>query len=353
MNKILSNWCSRYLSHPEAVVLLLIGVFSVVIFKTMGQVLVPVITSIVIAYLLFGLLNVLERLRCPHLLATGIVFLLFIGLLLLALLWLLPILWRQMVGLIAEIPMMLSRGQALIFKLHDMFPEMISVGQLEQVVAQITVYLANLGREIVTFSLTSLFGVVTIVVYLILVPLLVFFFLRDGKNIINRIADLLPQKRQVLSDVWQEMHKKIRSYIQGKIFEIVIVAVVTEIAFGILGLRYSILLGALVGLSVVIPYIGMIAVTIPIIIVGFIQWGFTAHFLYLMMVYAVINILDANVLVPLLFSGVMNLHPLAIILAVLIFGNLFGFWGVFFAIPLMTLVVVIVKSWPKVECQLE
>ena len=66
-----------------------------------------------------------------------------------------------------------------------------------------------------------------------------------------------------------------------------------------------------------------------------------------MLVYTVIIIFDANILVPVLFAEVMNLHPLAIILAVLLFGSLFGFWGVFFAIPLMALVNVVIKSWPK------
>ena len=160
---------------------------------------------------------------------------------------------------------------------------------------------------------------------------------------------LLITKRTVLEKVWHELYGKISSYIRGKVIEIVLVAVVTIVAFWILELRYAVLLGALVGLSVVIPYIGVVVVTVPVVIVGLIQWGWSDHFFYLMLIYVIITILDANILVPLLFAEVMSLHPLAIILAVLVFGSLFGFWGVFFAIPLMALINVVINSWPKVN----
>jgi putative permease len=235
----------------------------------------------------------------------------------------------------------------LLFGLHDQFPDLISVNQLHQVVMYVTTYLANFGKEVVTFSLTSLFGVVTVVVYLILVPLLVFFFLLDGKKIIQWFLCFLPEKRNALENVWRELYSKISSYIRGKIIEVIFVALVTSIAFWILGLRYAVLLGALVGLSVVIPYVGIAIVTVPIIVVGLIQWGWSEHFFYLMLVYTIISIIDANILVPILFAEVMNLHPLAIILAVLFFGSLFGFWGVFFAIPLVALLNVLLETWPK------
>src|SRR3990170_3643429 len=305
MNKVLSTWFKRYLSHPEAVALLIIFITTIIIFKTMGQVLTPIIFGAIIAYLLSGVVQKLQRWHCPRLLAVSLVFSLFMVLLLLTCLWLLPLLWDEMVNLVTEIPAVFNNAQVSVFKLHEMFPELISIKQLQQGVLQITTYLANFGKEVVTFSLTSLFGIVTMGVYLVLVPFLIFFFLRDDRDIMKWFINFLPAKRHMLEGVWHELHEKIHSYIQGKI----------------------------------------IAVTI--VVIGLIQWGWSEHFLYLMLVYAIIIVLDANVLVPLLFSEVMNLHPLAIILSVLFFGNIFGFWGVFFAIPLMTLVSVVVKSWPK------
>jgi putative permease len=122
--------------------------------------------------------------------------------------------------------------------------------------------------------------------------------------------------------------------------------VVTFLTFSIMGMQFAMLLSVLVGLSVLIPYIGAAAVTIPVAILAYFQWGLSPEFLWLMLAYGIIQALDGNVLVPLLFSEVVDLHPIAIIVAVLIFGGLWGFWGVFFAIPLATLVQAVLKAWP-------
>ena len=107
------------------------------------------------------------------------------------------------------------------------------------------------------------------------------------------------------------------------------------------------LLALLVGLSVIIPYIGATLVTLPVAAVGLFQFGFDNHFLLLMAVYGVIQAIDGNILVPLLFGEAVNLHPTAIIVAVLFFGGIWGVWGVFFAIPLATLIRAIVTAWPQ------
>jgi len=81
--------------------------------------------------------------------------------------------------------------------------------------------------------------------------------------------------------------------------------------------------------------------------IAYFQWGWSDSFLWLMVVYGIIQALDGNVLVPLLFSEVVNLHPVAIIVAVLVFGGIWGFWGVFFAIPLATLFKAVLTAWPQ------
>ena len=143
------------------------------------------------------------------------------------------------------------------------------------------------------------------------------------------------------------MDDQMANYVRGKVVEIIIVGGISYFCFAWLGLNYAALLGLLVGLSVIIPYIGAILVTIPVAAVGFIQWGLYESFYYLMAAYVVIQVLDGNVLVPLLFSEAVNLHPIAIILAVIFFGGIWGVPGVFFAIPLATLVKAVINAWPS------
>ena len=114
-----------------------------------------------------------------------------------------------------------------------------------------------------------------------------------------------------------------------------------------LGLQYAALLATLVGFSVLVPYVGAAVVTIPIALVAYFQFGWVWEFGYVMIAYAIIQALDGNLLVPLLFSEVVNMHPVAIILAILVFGGLWGFWGIFFAIPLATFVKAVINAWPR------
>ena len=108
------------------------------------------------------------------------------------------------------------------------------------------------------------------------------------------------------------------------------------------------LLAVMVGLSVIIPYVGAAVITLPVMFIAYVQWGISGEFAYVMIAYSVIQFLDGNILVTLLFSEVVNLHPVAIIAAVLFFGGIWGIWGVFFAIPLATLVNAVINAWPKV-----
>ena len=112
------------------------------------------------------------------------------------------------------------------------------------------------------------------------------------------------------------------------------------------GLQYIALLSVLVGFSVLIPF-WVLFVTLPVAAVGLLQFGLSFDFWLLMGAYLVLQILDGNLLVPILFSDAVKLHPVIIMLAVFVFGGMFGFWGVFFAIPIATLIKAIWNSWPK------
>jgi len=347
MWQVITKWLHRYLSDPEAVCLLIAFLLAIVVFMTLGSVLVPIIASIIIAYMLSGFVTRLERWKFPHLLAVILVYLLFIGGLLVFFIWLLPILVQQLTNLFNEIPDMLNRGQAFLVNLQAHHPEYFSAEQLRRFISEFSEYLTKFGRYIVSFSLASIANIITIVVYVILVPLLVFFFLKDSRQINTWMVGFLPKKYRTIAKIWREVDKKIGDYIRGKIIEIIIVALVSVVTFAFMGLNYAALLAAGIGLSVIIPYVGAILVTIPVVVIAFLQWGWSMHFAYLLIAYTIIIILDANILVPVLFSEKMRLHPVAIILSVLVFGALWGFWGVFFAIPLATLVDVLIREWPR------
>ena len=347
MIAVIRGWFHRHFSDPQAVILSLLLVVGFTVVLTMGAMLAPVLASLVIAYLLEGLVTGCERWHLPRQPAVLVVFAGFFSLLLFLIFGLLPLLWRQMTTFFEDLPNMIARGQQVLMRLPELYPTFISEAQVNEVIAALRAQLGGLGQRILSQSLSSIPDLITLAVYLILVPLLVFFFLKDKHLILDWITAKLPRERGLAAQVWEEMDRQIGNYVRGKILEIMVVGVVTYVVFVLMGLRYAMLLGVLTGLSVVIPYIGAAVVTLPVALTGFFQWGWTPDFAYVVGAYLVIQALDGNVLVPLLFSEAVNLHPVAIIVAVLVFGGLWGFWGVFFAIPLATLVMAVLNAWPR------
>lgn len=349
MLKVLRDWVQRYFSDEEAVVLAVVLVLGFTIVLTLGNMLAPVLAGMVLAFLMQGLVNLLERLRLPQTLAVWIVFALFIGALALILGVLVPLLWQQLSKLFQELPGMLGEWQSLLLLLPERYPHLVTDEQVLKAIEVTRSEVAKFGQWALTFSLSSLPLLVNIMIYLVLVPILVFFFLKDRVMIGRWISGYLPRERGLMTQVWDEVNIQIANYIRGKVIEIVICGSVTYVAFVWLGLNYAALLALLVGLSVVVPYIGAVVVTVPVALIALFQWGWSDQFIYLMVVYTVIQTLDGNVLVPLLFSEAVNLHPVAIICAGLLFGGLWGFWGVFFAIPLATLFKAVLDAWPRAD----
>jgi len=345
--QVVTDWFKRYFSDPQVIflTLFLVSFFGIVI--TMGDMLAPVLASIVIAYLLEGIVALLERRSLPRLLSVVIVYILFLLFVALVLLGLLPLLSRQITEFVQQLPSMIAMGQQALMQLPERYPDLIPQDQIDQLIRQIRNDIASFGQQVLTWSLSSVVGVITLVVYLVLMPLLVFFFLKDKRLIINWMVGYLPRHRKFAGTVWKDVDRQIANYVRGKFWEIIIVWAVSLVTFTSLGLNYALLLAVMVGLSVIIPYIGAAVVTLPVLFVAWVQWGWGSDFAWLAAAYFVIQALDGNVLVPLLFSEVVNLHPVAIIVAILVFGGFWGFWGVFFAIPLATLVQAVLEAWPK------
>ncbi|MGR2857949.1 AI-2E family transporter [Erwinia rhapontici] len=346
MLELLTQWYRRRFSDPQAIALLVILIAAFCILFFFNGLLAPLLVALVLAYLLEWPTVRLERLGCSRTWAVTLVLIVFATLLLVLMLVVAPVAWQQGINLTHELPTMLTRLYQFALRLPERFPTLMDVGIIDIVVENLRSRLSGLGDQVVKYSLASLVGLMTLAIYLVLVPLMVFFLLKDKEQMLSAIRRVLPRNRGLAGQVWIEMNQQVSNYIRGKVLEMIVVGVVSWLGFLAIGMNYALLLAVLVGVSVLIPYIGAMVVTIPVVGVGLGQWGLSGDFWTMMMVYLVIQALDGNILVPVLFSEAVNLHPLVIILSVVIFGGLWGFWGVFFAIPLATLVKAVVHAWP-------
>jgi len=344
---VLSDWFRRYFSDPQVVFLSVALALGFGVILTMGDMLAPVLASIVIAYLLEGFVGFFLRLGWRRLASVLVVYMAFLAFVILFLVWVLPVVSRQVTDLVQQLPTMIAKGQQALMQLPERYPEYVTAGQIQTLIEAIRVEIVGFGQRVLTWSLASVVSIITLAVYLILMPLLVFFFLKDRDLIADWFRAYLPRHRRIAGTIWQDVDRQISNYVRGKVWEVLILWAVSYLAFYAFGLKYAMLLGLLVGLSVIVPYIGATLVTVPVLLIAWFQWGWSPEFGWLTATYLIIQALDGNVLVPLLFSEVVNLHPVAIIVAILVFGGLWGFWGVFFAIPLATLVQAILVAWPR------
>lgn len=343
----LKLWLRQQFENPQIVFLVtaLLGLSALVFF--FGSYLGPVFAAVVIAYLMQGLVTKLESMGVNHLLATIFAFVLFLFALFLVVFGLLPNVVRQTSQLVRQLPNFIDALQGLVLQAQAKYPNYVTTEQINDLVRNLSTAVVEGGQSIVGFSLTSLVTLMQGMLYLVLVPLLVFFMIRDRQKIVDWFASFLPGNHELTEQVWLEVNDQIGNYIRGKLMEILIVGGVAYIVFRVLGLQYAELLAVLTGVSVLIPYIGAAAVTVPVCAVAFFQFGWGVDLAKVFFAYGVIQALDGNVLVPFLFSEVVNLHPVAIIVAILFFGGLWGFWGLFFAIPFATVVQAVLHAWPR------
>lgn len=343
----INSFLKKIFSNEETIVFSFVIFCAFLMMTFFGSVLTPFLISIVVAYLLVGVQKKIESFNISSKWALVITFAIFIVTGAAMLLWLLPILYTQLQAFVLDVPELFNNFLEFVSTLPAKFPELVTSEQITVFFQAVSSELSSITQNIVKSSIAGIQSTITILLYIILFPILVFFFLFDRKNIMDGLSKLVPGNREMFSNIWTEMDMQLSNYVRGKTTEIFVVGLCAAIIFSLVGLKYSALLSVLVGLSVVIPYVGAFLVTVPIVIVGLLQFGLTSEFYILITLYLLLQILDGNLLVPIIFSDAVKLHPVAIILAVFIFGSMFGFWGVFFAIPMATFIKAVWNAWPS------
>lgn len=342
----INNLFKKIFSNEETLVFSLLVISAFLILFFLGTILTPFLISIIFAYLLIGMQSRFESLGIKSSIALFLTYSIFLLLGITLMVWLAPLVYQQLQAIVLEVPKWLSSFRLFAQDIPSKYPDLVSSDQITVFLESLSGQITTLSQDFIKASIAGIQNTATIAINLILLPILVFFFLCDRESIISGFLSILPKERSMLKNVWVEMDEQLSNYARGKAIEIVIVGSAAAIIFMYFGLEYVALLSVLVGFSVLIPFLGAFIVTIPVAAVGLLQLGLTFEFSLLMGSYLALQILDGNLLVPILFSDAVKLHPVAIILAVFVFGSLFGFWGVFFAIPIATLIKAIWNAWP-------
>ena len=322
------DWIGRHLGGAEAIFLLIIVLASVLLVEFASHILAPLLASLVVAFLLQRVVDRLELLGCPHGIAVSLTTLLLIVLLYGSLLVMAPVVWRQFGALYDSLPRIQVAVVQLVAALDQSLGGVFGENAALQAGDFIQQQFRRWGGALIGSGFSTLSNIATVLIYLFLVPLMSHFLLQDKEQIMQWFrSHLLPARNERLEPIWHELKQQMGNYVQGKFTEILLVGLISYAVFIVNRLEYAALLAVAVGLSVVIPYVGAAIVTVPVLLLGYAQWGLNAPFFYLCAAYFLIQILDGNLLVPLLFSEAVSLHPVVIIMAVVVFGNLWGLLG--------------------------
>ena len=342
---------NKLFSNEESLIFSLLILAFLLVLYFFGGLLTPFIISLIFAYLLIGLTKNLIKYGLTELVSLIISYVIFLLSGIGFLVWLIPLIFQQTQAFFIEVPVWLNNFRSFIENLVQSNQELVSSDQISSFFTEFIGRLSSISQGVLDASISGIQDTLVFSIYLIMIPVLVFFFLFDKERIVKGFLMLLPKKRAMLSEVWIEMDDQLSNYVWGKGVEILIVGFVAAVIFGTMGLNYTALLSIIVGVSVLIPYVGAFLATIPVVVVAFLQFGIGFDLYMIVGLYLLLQALDGYLLVPILFSDAVKLHPVVIMLAVFVFGGIFGFWGAFFSIPLATFIKAVWNSWPSIPAK--
>lgn len=331
------NTCLRRFHDPQISGLILVLSLGALVLFFFGAALAPYFTALVVAYLLEGMIQSLLGIRCPRIVAVIVVFSLFFLLLNLLLFVLLPSLAIELARISEEIPRITEVLKQLLSQVSASASGFVNPAFAENMLLRLVETSQEMVGKSVTLLLMGVPGLISVSLYLILVPFLVFFFMKDKDKLLATFTRYLPQERRLLSRVLRDVDIGVGGYVRGKFWEMLLLGSASYTSFVYIEFEYAFLVGLLTGLSVLIPFLGLAVVTVPVLVLGVFQWGLTWDALTPLIVYGVLQAVDGTILAPLILGETVKVHPTTIMLAVLLFGALWGVLGVFFAVPLAVL----------------
>lgn len=320
-------------------------------FYSVGAILTPFIASIIVAYFLDPLTKKIEKLGLKREWTVSIIVGLFSFVMIVGLFNLIPALFKQIHQFIMAIPRYEEYvSNNILNKLADFLNKIdpdLSVRfqeQLNSFFAKFFEYLVSVIKNIFDSSA----AILNIAVLLLMTPILVFYLLRDWPLFIKSTHALLPllYKKDIISN-FKQIDKVLAAYVRGQINVCLILSLFYVITLSVLGLDNALLIGIIMGMLTIIPYLGTIIGFIICIIAALLQFSNLAYVFATVVIFVVGHVFESSFVTPKLIGDKVGLHPVWIIFSLMSGGALFGFWGMFFAIPIAAILGVLLRGLLK------
>ncbi|WP_102026935.1 AI-2E family transporter [Salirhabdus sp. Marseille-P4669] len=307
------------------------------IFSFLLAVLTPVLISALIAYILYPIIEMLEQI-IPRWFAIFIIYLLIFGGIIFGISKAYPVFVHQLQELIHNLPTLIQTYQEWIYNLYiqtSRFPETVH-DQMDSAFATIE----NKLMQILTNTIYSLTGITDVLVIAAVIPILVFYFLKDFPKIKAACTAIVPEKRK-FQEYLRQLDKSLGGYLRGQLLVCLFVAVISTMLLWLISMKYPLILGLFMGVTNIIPYFGPILGAIPAVIIAFTISS--QRVIFVVGVVIVVQLIESNLLSPYIVGRSLHVHPVLIILALLIGAEAFGIVGMILAVPMLTIAKVFIE----------
>ena len=307
----------------------------------LGGTLMPFLVGMGIAYFLDPLVDRLEALRLPRAIATAIISIGSVLIIVLALLTLLPELQRQIVNLITALPDYFAIAQTL---LNEHLPNLAKESPLlERGIAQITARLESSGDDLIGVILSSAFGIIDILIFMVVTPVVAFYMLLDWDNMVAKINSWLPRDHRAdIRGLALEMDRVLAGFVRGQLSVCAILGGFYAVTLALVGLQFGLVVGLVAGLLSFIPYVGAtIGGVLAIGLALFQFWGEPQWIIAVAAIFVIGQTAEGNILTPKLVGGSVGLHPVWLMFSLSAFGALAGFTGLLLAVPMAACIGVV------------
>ncbi|MEQ8366117.1 MAG: AI-2E family transporter [Roseicyclus sp.] len=318
------------------------AVFLLVLWA-LGDVILPFLVGMAVAYFLDPVADRLQRVGLSRVAATVLISLFVLTVVVFAALIVVPVLIQQTTDLIEAAPALFEQLRNF---LTERFPDLMDqTSPLRQSLASIGETIQARGAELLQSVLSSAAGVVNVLVFLVVVPVVAFYMLLDWDNMVARIDELLPRDHQpTVRKLASQIDQTLASFVRGQGTVCLILGTFYAVALMVVGLQFGLVVGLIAGLLTFIPYVGaLVGGGLSVGLALFQFWGEWWLIVAVAAIFQVGQMVEGNILTPKLVGSSVGLHPVWLIFALSAFGTLFGFAGLLVAVPVAAAIGVLVR----------
>ena len=327
----------KILAEPNNLLWFVVAAALIGLLYFLSPILAPFLFAAILAYMSNPMVSWLARHRVGRALGAALVMLFLAAALLLLLLILLPLFVKE-VGMLSErLPGLLAQlNDNLVPWINSKFDVELQfdLAALKKLIHENLQGADGLGMKLLASLKIGGLALLGFVVNLLLVPVVLFYLLRDWNALVARVNGLLPRRwHGQITTIAQEIDAVLAEFLRGQIAVMLLMSVLYVLGLWLAGLEFALPIGIITGMLVFVPYVGMLTGLVLATLVALMQFPSVSGVIPVWVVFGIGQALEGMLVTPLLVGKRIGLHPVAVIFALLAFGQIFGFFGVLLALP--------------------